>query len=480
MAVTMLRADRLIGVVAIVCAALMATMVPALAQSVQAVQAQVTPVALEINKGQLFKLDRPAATVFIANPDIADVEVMSPTLIYVYGVGPGDTNLYAVGQGDQVIANLSIQVVPNISRMATAVDAIAPDSTVIVSAVEDSLVITGAVNSAVEAADLSLIAGEFVGPDGQVINRARVHGPNQVNLRVRIAEVQRSIVEQLGINWETVINPGTFLFGIAQGFDFIQFDEQTQSNQLIRNGDRYGLYLGNQGTGRNINTMIDALENEGMVTILAEPNLTAVSGETASFLAGGEFPIPVAGNNGDITIEYREFGVSLAFTPTLLSDNLISMRVRPEVSELSSDGAVQLNGFNVPSLITRRAETTVELGSGQSFAIAGLYQNSGSESISGLPFVSDIPILGALFRSEEFRRNETELVIVITPYLVQPPTQAPIVSPSDEFRGVSALDNPAATSVPIGTVGRGGTPMPTGTATGQPQGLVGGAGFILN
>ncbi len=473
MAVTMLRADRVIGVMAVICAALMAAVAPAMAQSVQAVQAQVTPVALEINKGQLFKLDRPAATVFIANPDIADVEVMSPTLIYVYGVGPGDTNLYAVGQGDQVIANLSIQVVPNISRLATAVDAIAPDSTVVVSAVEDSLVITGAVNSAVEAADLSLIAGEFVGPDGQVINRARVHGPNQINLRVRIAEVQRNVVEQLGINWETLTNPGTFLFGIAQGFDFIQFDNQTQSNQLIRNGDRYGLYFGNQGTGRNINTMIDALENEGMVTILAEPNLTAVSGETASFLAGGEFPIPVAGNNGDITIQYREFGVSLAFTPTLLSDNLISMRVRPEVSDLSPDGGVQLNGFNVPSLITRRAETTVELGSGQSFAIAGLYQNSGSETVSGLPFVSDIPILGALFRSEEFQRNETELVIVITPYLVQPPTQAPIVSPSDEFRGVSALDNPPAASVPIGTAGRG-------AATGQPQGLVGGAGFILN
>jgi pilus assembly protein CpaC len=191
----------------------------------------------------------------------------------------------------------------------------------------------------------------------------------------------------------------------------------------------------------DVNTVIDALENEGLLTILAEPNLTTTSGETASFLAGGEFPIPVPQDNNTITIEFKKFGVGLAFTPTLLNDGRINLRVRPEVSQLSSNGEVRINGFAVPALTTRRAETTIEVGSGQSFAIAGLIQNNTTHDVRRFPGLGDVPILGALFRSDGFRRNETELVIVATPYIVKPVSDSRMVSlPTDGLIAPSDLE----------------------------------------
>jgi pilus assembly protein CpaC len=430
------------------------------AQAVERVVSQTTSVAIEISKGELFKLDAPAATVFIADPDIADVQVMSATLIYIYGIRPGDTNLYAVGANDQVIANMAIHVVPNVSRLDQAIQQIAPDATVAVTAVQDSLVITGAVNSAVEAADLNVIAGEFVGDGGQVINRARVHGPNQINVRVRFIEARRDDVQRLGINWESVLSTDGLIFGLANGFDWLTIDDDGTRN--YNRTDGYSIVGAYNRGSRDVNVMIDALENEGLVTILAEPNLTAVSGETASFLAGGEFPIPLRDRDGYVYVEYRKFGVSLDFTATLLADNRISMRVRPEVSELSNTGAVELDGFSIPALITRRAETTVEMTSGQTFAVAGLFQSRSSDSISALPIMGDLPIIGALFRSEEYQRNESELVIMITPYLVEPPVTQPVVSPAERVAQAPGMAAPAG--------------IVPGPATG---GLPGGGGFIL-
>jgi pilus assembly protein CpaC len=207
---------------------------------------------------------------------------------------------------------------------------------------------------------------------------------------------------------------------------------------------------------------LDLLQNDGFITTLAEPNLTALSGETASFLAGGEFPIPVSQGNNAVTIEYKQYGVGLAFTPVVLGDGRISMRVRPEVSELSDAGSVKLSGFTVPALTTRRAETTVELGSGQSFMIAGLLQNRSSNSIEKAPFLGDIPILGSLFRSTSYQRNETELVVIVTPYLVRP-VSGQLATPADGYRapgdlqrvflgqgaaGVSGMREPTAVAAP--------------------------------
>lgn len=452
---------------ALVCAGLTWASLPApTAFAVERVVSATTNVAIEISKGELYKLESPAATVFIADPDIADVQVMSATLIYIYGIRPGDTNLYAVGANDQIIANMQIHVVPNISQLDQAIDTIIPDSTVAVTAVQDSLVLTGAVNSAVEAADLSVLANEFVGESGLVINRARVHGPNQINVRVRFVEARREDVQRFGINWESVLSTGGLIFGLANGVDWLTTDDD--GNRIYeRSGDGYNAVGAYNRGSRDVNVMLDALENEGLVNILAEPNLTAVSGETASFLAGGEFPIPMRNSDGDFYVEFRQFGVSLSFTATLLADNLISMRVRPEVSELSDTGAVELDGFSIPALITRRAETTVEMNSGQTFAIAGLFQSRSSNSINAMPIMGDLPIIGALFRSEDYQRNETELVIMITPYLVQPPANQRIVSPGEPMASNSGTAGATAMASPVVAPGP------------APSGLVGGGGFIL-
>jgi pilus assembly protein CpaC len=234
-------------------------------------------------------------------------------------------------------------------------------------------------------------------------------------------------------------NPGTITTPPSTTFDFNQAPTGTT---LAAAGRLFGL---------DILSTLDLSENDGLVTILAEPNLTALSGETASFLAGGEFPVPISQALGSVTIEYKQYGVGLAFTPIVLADGRISMRVRPEVSELSTEGSIRLNGFDVPALTTRRAETTVELGSGQSFMIAGLLRNANTNDVSKAPFLGDLPILGALFRSTKYRRAETELVIVVTPYLVRPvsnqaalptdgyraPTEGQLVLEGQSFTGVS-------------------------------------------
>lgn len=447
-AATMTRfTRRALHVLAVLsCAALGHLAVPT-AHAVERVVSQTTDVAIEISKGELFKLDSPAATVFIADPDIADVQVMSATLIYVYGIRPGDTNLYAVGQNDQVIANMAIHVVPNISSLDNAIDTLLPDSTVSVTAVQDSLVITGAVNSAVEAADLGVLANQYVGANGVIMNRARVHGPNQINVRVRFVEARREDVQRLGINWESILSSEGLIFGLGSGVDWL-IDQDDGTRDWVRTTEGYEIAGGYTRGSRDINVMIDAMENEGLVNILAEPNLTALSGETASFLAGGEYPVPLRSSDGDFYVEFRQFGVSLSFTATLLADNLINMRVRPEVSELSDTGAVELDGFSVPALITRRAETTVEMASGQTFAVAGLFQSRSSNSVNALPIMGDLPIIGALFRSEDYQRNETELVILITPYLVAPPVSQPYAIPGEPMATAPATGNATALVAP--------------------------------
>jgi pilus assembly protein CpaC len=265
-----------------------------------------------------------------------------------------------------------------------------------------------------------------------VVNRLKTATPLQVNLKVKIAEVNRSLLKQVGVNLLSSDPTSGFKFGIGQGDNATSGPGSSPFgvNQILN-----GTTLGAAGKlfGLDIAGAIDLAETDGLVTTLAEPNLTALSGETASFLAGGEFPIPISQSLGSISIEYKQYGVGLAFTPIVLADGRISMRVRPEVSELSNEGAVELNNFTVPALTTRRAETTVELGSGQSFMIAGLLRNSATNDINKAPFLGDLPILGALFRSTRYRKSETELVIIVTPYLVRP-VSGRLASPHDGLR----------------------------------------------
>ena len=376
---------------------------------------------LEIHDGQLIRLDQPAATVFIANPDIADVQLKSPTLLHVFGKLAGETSLFAVSKDDVVLANLKIRVSHNLDRLRGAIARFVPGALVDVESVNGALVVSGEVASARVAEDVRRLAANFAS-DGRLINQMSIASPSQVHLRVRVAEVSRAVVKQFGFNWDALFSSGSFLLGIATGNPVM-----AAGSFVTRNGGTNSLYAGNG----DLNVLLDALNDEGVLSILAEPNLTALSGETASFLAGGEYPIPVPQDDGKVTIEFKDFGVQLAFTPVVLDRGRISLHVAPEVSELTATGAVSINGFVIPALTTRRAETTVELGSGQSFAIAGLLKNNVEHDVSKFPGLGDLPVLGTLFRSDSFRNNETELVIIVTPYLVRPVSDPDMAAPND-------------------------------------------------
>jgi pilus assembly protein CpaC len=390
--------------------------------------------AIEINRGALVRLQVPADTVFIANPEIADIQVKSPRLIYVYGKRAGETVLYAVDGNDNLLLNTRVVVTHNIQALRTALNSVAPGGGVAITSAGDALVLEGSVNSAAQAEDIRRLAVRFAPGDGAVVNNLHVVAPNQVNLRVRIAEVSRDTLKQFGINWDNAVKLGGFVFGLATGSPVVNTAAGADFGKTIVRNNGTNSIAGSFRKGNvDLNTVIDALANENLITVLAEPNLTAMSGETANFLAGGEFPIPVpqSGSGNAITVEFKKFGVSLAFTPTVVDGTRINLKVRPEVSQLSTVGSILVNSISIPALTTRNAETTVELASGQSFAIAGLLQHNSQQDASKTPFLGDVPILGALFKSDRYQRNETEQVIVVTPYLVKPESPNAIATPVD-------------------------------------------------
>lgn len=393
------------------------------ANSAEVVSTATTTLQLEANRGRLIRLGRAAATVFVANPEIADIQVKSPTLVYLMGKKPGQTTLFAVDSAEAVLANIEIDVTHNLERLRKTVHDFLPDADIRLASVGGSIVIDGTVDSASAAENVRSLTERFAGAPEAVINRLGVTAASQVNLRVRVAEVSRDVDKQLGLNWNAIGSLGGLSIGLATANPFAA---NVATQTLTLRGKPHGNW--------DLNAVVDAMEGEGLVKVLAEPNLTALSGETASFLAGGEFPILVPDSTGRVTIEFKKFGVSLAFTPTLTGSDRINLHVRPEVSQLSGTNSVTLNGFNIPSLVTRRAETTVELGSGQSFAIAGLLQNNATHDINKFPGLGDIPVLGGLFRSDRFQREESELVILVTPYIVRPTAKAKLLAaPTDGF-----------------------------------------------
>ncbi len=435
------------------------------ASSFDVVGTGTTLLNIERNRGRLVRLDGPASTVFVANPEIADVQVKSPSLIYLMGKKPGQTTLFAVDAREKVLANIDISVTHNIERLRKAVRDLHPNSDISVASIDGSIVIEGTVKTATTAENLRSLVERFAGSKEAVINRLGVTSPSQVNLRVRVAEVSREVDKQFGLNWNVIGAIGGLSIGMATGNPFAS----------VVSPDTFSL-AGSPTPNWDLNVVVDALEDEGLVKVLAEPNLTALSGETASFLAGGEFPILVPDSNNRVTIEFKKFGVSLAFTPTLIGDGRVNLHVRPEVSQLSSSNAVTLNSFQIPSLITRRAETTVELGSGQSFAIAGLLQNNVTHDISKFPGLGDVPVLGSLFRSDRFQREESELVIIVTPYVVRPTSMAKLSAPTDGFVPPNDFERVRTG----GTHRRNGTPGQPRTVTPNGATLIGPVGFQLD
>ncbi|HWH18634.1 MAG TPA: type II and III secretion system protein family protein [Allosphingosinicella sp.] len=437
------------AVAALVAAGFAATApAPALAQPTTR---PANDIALSVGTGRLIRLDGNMSDLFVANPAVADVQVRSANQLYIFGKGAGETTVYATNSAGRVIYSATVRVGQNIGSIDEMLRVAMPQSNIQVTPMNSFVLLTGTVAAPADVEDATRLTQAFVGEGTQVMSRLKTATPLQVMLQVKIAEVSRSLVKEIGVNLLTRDQSGGFLFGISQGRDIGDIKDIV-SEELVDPRTGNPLVVGTEyvfrnpaGPGTTINaagrlfgldilSALDLAQNDGRVQTLAEPNLVALSGETASFLAGGEFPIPTAQGINGTSVEFKEYGVSLAFTPTVLEGGRISMRVRPEVSELSSEGAIRLNGFNVPSLTTRRAETTVELGSGQSFMIGGLLRNSSSNTVDKAPFLGDLPILGALFRSSGFRRNETELVIVVTPYLVKPVNAAQIALPTDGFR----------------------------------------------
>ncbi len=425
------------------------------------------PIDLNTDTAQVIPLAAPAKTVFVANPAIADIQVASPTRVLVYGKKAGATTVFVISNSG-VTTSYPIQVDRPTGELIAALHHEVPSAHVTVTATPDGITLSGDVGSPADAARLQSVAKQFLGDKQHLNFDVAINSSTQVTLEVRVAEVDRNVNKALGVHWDQLFGSQALSVAVLGGVVPLLAAKPAIAATQNKVSLQWQV---------NANTLIDALNTEGLATILAEPTLTATSGQTAKFLAGGEFPIPIPQGNQTVTITYKQYGVSVDFTPTVLDRNRISIKVRPEVSELTSIGGLQLDGVAIPALTTRRIETTVELGSGQSFVIAGLFQNNAQNQISAVPALGNLPILGALFRSSTFQRNESELVIIVTPYIVRPVSRvSDLHLPTDGFHYSSdigrILMNRLTAAHPQG-------PAPPAAATTPAPQLSGPAGFLM-
>ena len=474
-------------------------------------QRPTSEVLLSIGQGELISLPGNVTDVWVSAPDVADVYVRNTHQITLFGKAFGEATIFATNAAGTVIYSTNVRVSQNLTSIDRMLKLAMPEADIRVTTVGQIAVLTGTVQSPDDSAQAARLVTALLNPGVNVsdaaamlkigvVNRLRTATPLQVNLQVRFAEVSRSFIKNVGFNTQTRDTSGGFLFGVASGRSVGTIGSiDTSTLPMLDASSKFGFPAGtislpfdpkigqfvypNTGTAFNFTNLagtartsiglagrllgldvlsaLDLGERDGQVSTLANPNLTALSGETGTFLAGGEIPIPVSQGLGAVSVEYKQYGVSLAYTPTVLSDGRISLRVRPEVSQLSSQGAVTIAGTTIPALTTRRAETTVELGSGQSFMIAGLLSNTHNNSIDKTPGLGDVPILGSLFRSNAFQRDETELVIVITPYLVKPVNNvADIHLPTDGYKAPTDLGRVLMGQLGSGTSG-GERPIPS-------------------
>ncbi|TCS13167.1 pilus assembly protein CpaC [Caulobacter sp. BK020] len=385
-------------------------------------------VTVPVGKAQVLELPAPYVDLMISNPETADVLPLTRTSVYVVGKKLGSATLTAYGPGRQLVAAANVVISADVDSLRQRLHDTMPDEDgLVVGASNQSVVLSGPISSGAAAGRAAALAESFA--PGQVVNMMSVQGTQQVTLSVRIVEMERSTAKALRLNVATAdpTAPGYHNFEIGTG------DTGVVSSVL----DSFGLLKFPLRAGDvDLNVLFDALETKGVVKTLAEPNLTAMSGDTASFLAGGEFPVPVAQNQSGglttITVEFKQFGIGLAFTPTVLQDGMINLVVNPEVSSIDPNSSFVSNGLRIPGIKVRRAKTTVELRDAESFTIAGLIRDDYQNQVRQFPMLGDLPVLGALFRSTGYQRNQTELVIVVTPHLVKP-TRGRTATPADAF-----------------------------------------------
>ena len=394
---------------------------------------------LSLMTGQsvILESQSPIKRIAVAAPGVADAMVLTPYQVYLTGKAAGLTTITLWSEGDRISAVFDAEVLPDLGRLKARLRETFPkEKEIQVTATHDGLTLSGTVSSTAGLSQVLALAQAYapVDKDGKakIVNLLEVGGVHQVMLEVRVAEMSRSLGRRLGVNF-------AFLSQSGQQFGLSRLDSLTTGfpTGVVQVTDTVNMVLRFLGGGATWTVFVDALKENGLIKVLAEPTLITMSGKSANFLAGGEFPIPVPQTGGvggtTITIEYKTFGVGLSFTPTVLSSGKINMQVAPEVSDLDFSNAVAFQGFVVPGLSTRRVSTTVELADGQSFAIAGLLRENVREDIRKFPVLGDIPILGPLFRSSNFQKNETELIVIVTPHLVKPLDMAKQPLPTDQF-----------------------------------------------
>lgn len=430
--------------------------------SLMPTRAQAADLLVSLNRSSLVMLPSDMSEVVVANPDIADVHAHGTLALSVIAKKLGQTNINVFDRQGKLMRSINVVVGYDLPAIRKALKNFLPGENIGVEMVHANVALTGDVSSASAADRAVKIVSDFVNDGKQIttgadqvgqtppgiLNLLQITSSQQVMLRVRVGEIQREALKRLGVDPGATTSPGNFVYQLGVGNAISSLAAGATADFSISDGAYHGISeLAYQNGNTRIFGVLQALERDGLFKVLAEPNLTAISGEEAEFLAGGEIPIPVVQGGGSsssssnsVSIEYKPFGVAVSFTPFVLSENRIRMSVQPEVSEISTVNSVQISGFNIPSISTRRAKTTIELAPGESFMVAGLIKDQSRATITQLPGVKELPILGALFRSTEFQRNETELVIAVTPYLVDPVKSSDIRLPTDNFVPASDME----------------------------------------
>ncbi|MEM1284382.1 MAG: type II and III secretion system protein family protein [Pseudomonadota bacterium] len=440
-----LRFGKLAAALAVAFTTLMPATLPAQATDIDTLEisrvGEARTLSLGINKSMVVELPADVRDVLVSNPQVADAVVRTARRVFVIGVAAGDTNIFLFDGADRQIAVLDLTVQRDVTGIQATIADLMPGAQIFVEPVNDGVILRGVVGSAAQAQTAVDVATRFVGEASRVVNALQIAGGEQVQLRVTIAEVQRNALRQLGINignfTGTTAQPVTATIGDT-AISALTSNPFSLSGQALSSS---ALDIVSNG----FSARIRALEQEGVVRTLAEPNLTAISGEAAQFLAGGEFPVPVSQDSqGNVIVEYKPFGVGLGFTPVVLAEDRISLRIETEVSDITADGSFTLQGANdsnltIPGLSVRRASTMVELPSGGSIVMAGLIDQRLAQNIDGIPGLMSLPILGQLFRSSDFQRSQTELAIFITPYLTRAVARQDLVRPDENLRPASDL-----------------------------------------
>ena len=403
-------------------------------------QMNARPVALGVGKSIVLDLPRDIKDVLVADPKIANAVVRSSQRAYIIGAAVGQTNIVFFDSAGQQIAAYDIAVTRDLNGVRAALKQSLPNSDIHIEGVADGVVLSGTAANPIEAQQAADLAARLVGGLDKVVNSIAVRGRDQVMLKVTLAEVQRSIVKQLGIDLSASMNYGTAVVKFNNTNPFTANNAPLVANNAL---------TGTFGATPSVQATLRAMESAGVVRTLAEPNLTAISGESATFISGGEFPIPTgvtcqttaSGGLGNCvqTVSFKKFGISLNFTPVVMTEGRISLRVMTEVSEVSTENALTggAGGTTIPSIKTRRAETTLEIPSGGAMAMAGLIQEQTKQAINGFPGLSQVPVLGSLFRSRDFVNNQTELMVLVTPYIVRAVAQKDLSRPDDGFANAS-------------------------------------------